>query len=121
MANEQNLKRFTSEEAKINGQKGGLASGCTRRRKKCVREALETLLYMPATDREDLEKAAGMGFSEKEIDNLLLVVIGLFQKAKNGDVSAIKQIVELTGSKNESEQGRIILQLVDDLRRTDDV
>lgn len=48
MANEQNLKKFTSdqnrEEAVKNGRKGGKASGRAKRAKKNLREALQTLL-----------------------------------------------------------------------------
>ena len=50
MANKQNIKpyEYTSEqsreEAAINGQKGGIASGVAKRKRKSMREALEKLL-----------------------------------------------------------------------------
>lgn len=48
MANEQNLIPFTSEqsreEAKKNGQKGGIASGESRRRAKAMREAAQAIM-----------------------------------------------------------------------------
>ena len=48
MANTKNLKPFTSdqsrEQAKINGQKGGIKSGEVRRNRKTMREMLNYLL-----------------------------------------------------------------------------
>ncbi len=55
MANEQNLKPFTSdqnrEEAANNGRKGGIASGIERRRRKTFKEAL--LLALQTGDTQD--------------------------------------------------------------------
>lgn len=51
MANEQNLKPFTSdqnrEEAVANGRKGGVASGVARRAKRTFRELMEEYGGMP--------------------------------------------------------------------------
>lgn len=56
MANEQNLKPFTSdqsrEEATKNGRKGGIASGEARRRSKSFKEAAEYVLNQ-LVDRKD--------------------------------------------------------------------
>lgn len=56
MANEQNLKPFTSdqsrEEATKNGRKGGIASGEARRRAKSFKEAAEYVLNQ-LVDRKD--------------------------------------------------------------------
>ena len=55
MANEQNLRPFTSdqsrEEAKKNGQKGGIASGESKKRKKAIREALKALMDADHTSK----------------------------------------------------------------------
>lgn len=70
MANEQNLKSFTSnqshEEAVRNGSKGGIKSGQARREKKIFKEAI----------------AERMGYKDFEemIDNLIV-------RAKNNDKS----------------------------------
>lgn len=60
MANEQNLRPFTSdqsrEEAVKNGQKGGIASGKARRERKTLAETL----------RAELEKDAGSGLTKQE-------------------------------------------------------
>ena len=51
MANEENLKKFTSEqnreEAVKNGKNGGIQSGKSRRRKKHIRDTVKMLMQLP--------------------------------------------------------------------------
>ena len=60
MANNENLKPFTSdqsrEEAVKNGKKGGIASGKARRKKKEMREELITILEEKITDKQTGKK-----------------------------------------------------------------
>lgn len=60
MANTKNLKPFTSdqsrEQAKINGQKGGIKSGEVRRNRKTMREMLNYLLEQEIKNKKG-EKA----------------------------------------------------------------
>ena len=48
-ANPQNLRVPTSEEARRNGRKGGLASGVSRAKKKTTKECLLALRDLPMT------------------------------------------------------------------------
>ncbi|MBQ7596077.1 MAG: hypothetical protein IJU45_05380 [Clostridia bacterium] len=54
MANEENLKKFTSEqsreEAVKNGKSGGIASGKSRRRKKHIKDTVKMLMQLPLTE-----------------------------------------------------------------------
>lgn len=88
MANEQNLIPFTSdqsrEEAKKNGQKGGIASGEKRRKVKSLKEALSILLEMDHTSKSGETKT---GYE--------IVAIGLYNKAVKGDTKAAKLLAEL--------------------------
>lgn len=90
MANEQNLKPFTSdqdrEEAAKNGRKGGKASGEARRRKRDLRLALELLL------EKDMKTEDGKSMSGTEA-----ITTKLFQRALDGDVNAFKTIRETVG------------------------
>lgn len=56
MANTKNLKPFTSEQsreqAKINGQKGGIKSGEARRNRKTMREMLNYLLQQEIKNKK---------------------------------------------------------------------
>lgn len=83
---------------------------------------MNALLEMKPTAKEikELEKA---GFSPDEIDNSLLVVLGLFNQAKKGNVKAIKELRNLIGEDggdngNEHESDGFIEALKDDVETT---
>lgn len=90
MANEQNLKPFTSEqsreEAVKNGSKGGVASGEARRRKRDLRRALEMLLEKDFTDK-----------SGNEISGTEAITAKLFEQAMKGNVKAFETIRATVG------------------------
>mgnify|MGYP000039627888 CR=1 FL=1 len=62
MANEENLipfnERTESEQRQI-AQKGGIASGAARRRKRSMKEAADYYLSLPETDRRRVNAPAG--------------------------------------------------------------
>lgn len=82
MANIENLKVPTSEEARINGRKGGIASGKARREKKTMRETLEMLLEM--------ETKSGRTNREE-------ITIGLINGAKKGNATNYRTVLETLG------------------------
>ena len=90
MANEQNLKPFTSEqsreEAAKNGKKGGVASGKARRDKKNLRQALEMLL------EKDFKDKAGNSMTGTEA-----ITAKLFEQAMKGNVKAFETIRATVG------------------------
>lgn len=90
MANEQNLKPFTSdqnrEEAKKNGRKGGKASGEARRRRKAMKEAFEELLTRKYTNSQG-----------QEVDGITLICLKQFQNAVDGDARAFTLIRDTVG------------------------
>ena len=90
MANEQNLKPFTSdqsrEEAAKNGQKGGIASGRARAEKRDLRKALELLLEQTYTDKKGVTRTGAQALVEK-----------LFATAMSGNVKAFEVIRSTVG------------------------
>lgn len=90
-----NLKPFTSaqdrEKAKINGQKGGVASGEAKRENKRMLKALEFVLNSPVAKDEQI-------FGE-ETTQLMLGMHALAEKMKSGDVKAAEFIRDLIGEK----------------------
>lgn len=89
MANEQNLKPPTTNEARERGKKGGEASGEARREKRRLREAVEKVL-MAEYEEADGSKLTGY---EK-------AAISVFKKAVNGyDVAAFNAMRDLIGEK----------------------
>jgi len=108
VANEENLKPFTSdqsrEEAKINGSKGGKASGESRRRKKAMRQAAATLLNM------DISKANGDGVNKikqhmkafgYDIEDATMqdaMLVRALIKGLSGDIRALEFLRDTAGA-----------------------
>lgn len=101
LANEKNLVPFTSEqsreEAVINGRKGGVASGQAKRRRKLLRDSMNALLELPVSSTKEYNALIKIGIDIEDIDNSQLIVLALFNKAKSGDVAAIKELRNLIG------------------------
>jgi hypothetical protein len=77
--NKQNLKVPTSEEARINGRKGGIASGKARKERKTLKEELLLLLSNGDTQEK--------------------ISLSLIQEAINGNVKAFETIRDTVGEK----------------------
>ena len=102
MPNEENLKghgfheRTASEQRQI-AVLGGKASGESRRRKKSMKQVMDMLLQLPANTPADWKMLIDMGVDTNNLDedivnNMLIVNAALLQKAKTGDVNAIKEL-----------------------------
>ena len=78
-----NLKKLTSEEARINGSKGGKKSVEVRRQKKLLKELLE----------EALEKETKTGNVAVDITTALI------KRAKDGNIKAYEVIRDTLGQK----------------------
>lgn len=92
MKKEDNLRPFTSdqsrEEAAANGQKGGIASGEARRRKRDLKIAMQALL--------DKDYASKNG---ETISGAQLLAIKQFEKAAKGDAKAFELVRDTAGQK----------------------
>ena len=93
MANEQNLRTPTTEEAREIGRKGGLASVAARRKKKACAEIAMRIITseLSATDRAKVEKATG----ELQDDEATLYAAAMAQvvaKAVKGDLRAFREL-----------------------------
>ena len=100
MPNEKNLipmDRRSQSEARDLGQKGGIASGISRRRKRSLKEAADLYLSLPVTDRRMWNKIARKNVDPEDIDNQMAMILGLTMAATAGDAKAAKVIVDLLG------------------------
>jgi hypothetical protein len=92
MANEQNLKPFTSdqsrEEAAKNGAKGGIASGEARRRKRDIRLAMEALLEKQYKGKDG-----------KQLSGAEAIALKQMEKALKGDAKAFELVRDTAGQK----------------------
>ncbi len=100
MANEQNLRPFTSdqdrEEAKKNGIKGGKASGLARRQKRTMREIAEAIGNMELKNARLLALMHDAGFEgTPTMDDAAF--FGVCVRAQKGDPQALKLLAEMRG------------------------
>jgi hypothetical protein len=96
----ENLKRLSSEEARKNGSKGGLASVQSRRRKKTMREALEQLLFHTKLNEQTKKMLEAEGVENADDFNHQMVITrSLIAKAESGDVQAYNAICAMIGEK----------------------
>lgn len=105
--NERNLipfdKRTESEQREIQSA-GGKKSGETRRRKRDMKSKMKLILDLPVSDCEDFNSLSMMGIDMDDIDNETLMLVGLFRKARNGDVQAIREVRNILGKDNDTER-----------------
>lgn len=100
MANEQNLIPFTSEQdrekAKINGKKGGVASGKVRREKASFKKSLETLLNsdIKITKGSIYERFKSMGIDISDKSLAELANLGLMFGAIEGNATNYRTLME---------------------------
>ncbi|MGV3161976.1 stress-induced protein [Streptococcus hyovaginalis] len=93
MANEQNLIVPSSDEARKNGKKGGIASGKARRRKADLKKAFNTILQADVASPNIKKQLESLGF---ETTNEMALAMVMMQKAMKGNVRAFEQISKLT-------------------------
>ena len=91
MANEQNLKPFTSdqsrEQAKINGAKGGVASGVARKKKRALKDTIEMIMRL-GVDSQTKMILEQLGVPEQDQSVQTAIVVAQALKAMRGDTKA---------------------------------
>lgn len=100
MPNEKNLvpmDQRSESEARELGQKGGIASGAARRRKRALKEAADYYLSLPVSDRRSWNALARKGVDPEDIDNQMAMIVGLHAAAVKGDARAGRLIVDILG------------------------
>lgn len=103
MANEKNLKPFTSkqsrEKAVRNGRKGGKASGEAKRRKRAMKDLVVEMLSLDLTDEFDalLKEQAPIALGRKKLTAEEAMVFGQMVKAMKGDTRAAAFIRDTAG------------------------
>ena len=114
-------KRTEDEQKKI-AQKGGIASGVSRRRKRSLKEAADLYLSLPVSDQRRWNKIARKGIDPEDVDNQMAIIIGLSEAATAGDARAAKVILDLLGenlttsAKDEKEDDPLTVALKEELK-----
>lgn len=111
MAGHENIikanRERTSEEARENGRKGGIASGKARREKREFKEILETIMDMNiksgrGADVENIKSIADV--SGKNIKVKDAIALAMVQKAAKGDIRAAEWVRDMLGEKPSDKQ-----------------
>lgn len=107
MANIENLKVPTSEEARINGRKGGIASGKARAEKKSLREKAKLLMSLSIQDQKELLKAQELGLNTEDVDiemMNLIHMLNIIKKENFNSVGAFNTLKDLTDEQSDSKE-----------------
>ena len=106
VSNEKNLipfnERTESEQREI-AQKGGIASGAARRRKRSLREAADYYLSLPETDRRRVNAMLRGSIEPEAIANQMSVGVGSATAAKQGDSRAANVLLKMLGEETVQE------------------
>lgn len=90
----------TPDELRSITQKGGIASGVARRRKRSMREAADYYLALPETDRRRVNALLRDEVDPEDVDNQMSVVMGMAEAAKRGDARAANVLLKMLGEDN---------------------
>lgn len=124
--NDDNLKRYTSSEAREYGKKGAAKSAEVRRKKKAMRERAEALLSCKLKDPTLLENYRNAGLLSPKgsmdlADAILAAQIVQALTGKGGDPKAFKAILDLVepdGISNAADENNAQMEALADLLQT---
>lgn len=106
VSNEKNLipfnERTESEQREIS-QKGGIASGAARRRKRSMRQAADYYLSLPETDRRRVNAMLRDQIEPEDVDNQMAVIVGIAEQAKRGNPQAATVLLKMLGEETVQE------------------
>lgn len=99
MANEQNLRPPTTEEARERGRKGGRASAKKRQQNKTFKEIISNFLDGQVSDERLKQQMIDFGFTDKEVSNKSCAVFALWKEAIKGNTKAFELLRDTIGEK----------------------
>lgn len=84
----------------------------SRRKKVKLSECLAEILSLDVTGDEDLKFLKDLGVAENRTDNKMLIMAKLCEKARGGDISAIKEIRAIM-SETENQDIGVIAEIIE--------
>lgn len=97
MANEQNLRPPTTEEARERGRKGGKASAKKRREQKTFRELFNSFLNQKTSNEKIKIQLEDAGIKDEDITNKTALMYSMVIQALKGDTKAFEIIRDTSG------------------------
>lgn len=117
MANIENLRVPTSEEAREIGRLGGIASGKARAEKKSLREKAKLLMSLSVKDPNDIDKLKELGVKDEDMDLEMMNIIhmlNIIKKENFNSVGAFNSLKDLTdGEVKSNETPTVNINIVD--------
>lgn len=80
--------------------------------KKNIKQSMQSLLKLPVKNDDDISELRSLGVKAKNPSNSELIALRLFEAAKRGEMSALKEVLRL---ESESESVQDIVKIIDDL------
>lgn len=105
MANEQNLvpaNKRTESELRAMTQKGGIASGEARRKKKTLRELAEMLGQTKVSDKAVIEKLEALGLDKENFTHDMAIMLKQYELAEKDDQKSTSAAQFIRDTKGES-------------------
>lgn len=99
----ENLKkgcRFTEENARAKGRKGGLVAAKVKKTTKTMKELSKIILHNPEK-KEVVKRVVEMypHLTEEDVTNGFVMLAKQVEKARAGDLTALNFLVEMSGEK----------------------
>ena len=125
-----NRRKFTKDNAKEKGSKGGQISGEVRRRKKNMREMAKALLDLPLTNKQTIEGLKKLGIDAEDCTNQMALLVRMMQLAlEQQDVKAATFLRDTAGYDNatmaklgldtEEDEDDVVIYIPDNQRQAD--
>lgn len=94
------FNELSEEEHRELASRGGKASAEARRKKKAMKEQMETLLSMPIKSPQlKAQLKEQLGLEDEQMDNQMALIVAMWKEAVAGNTSAMNIIREITGEK----------------------
>lgn len=94
------FNELSEEEHRELASRGGKASVEARRKKKAMKEQMETLLSMPIKSPQlKAQLKEQLGLEDEQMDNQMALIVAMWKEAVAGNTSAMNIIREITGEK----------------------
>ena len=124
MPNPENITKQTKEQLSANGRKGIAKTHAIKRAKKAMAEELKMILALPmkpnikkqATKLLETDRAKALSdFSGKNTTVQTQILLKLTQMAMQGNIKAMRLILELTGEANQKTVDTSALERLDNI------
>lgn len=67
-----------------------------------MKDKLMAILDLPCNDSADFDEAVAMGLEHSQIDYCTTMLIGLYNKAKSGNVPAFREVISILDEKQQA-------------------